>query len=319
MKRVAFGALVGALVAVSVGCQQGSVLSDQDRAAIQKQHEDYAQMMNAGTPAPDAVVKTYYAADATVLPPNAPATKDLALVARMMTAPGGVAKNFAFSNVVIDGKGDLAYSHGLWEGDFAVPGGGSMHDKGKFLETWKKQPDGSWKAAYDMWNSDLPPGFTVLTGEMKADAGPETRNLGAFAGSWQIDFESKASPLGPAGKGTATMDCRWFVNGQSLICTNNGAMAGRPYHEVFFMSYDPEAKAYTGYDVDNAGVAAPMGIAFNDGQWTLSWDLKMGGKPLKLRVAIKQPAKDTWSYQQEFSTGGAWTPLSEATAKRVGG
>jgi ketosteroid isomerase-like protein len=26
--------------------------------------------------------------------------------------------------------------------------------KGKYLCTWEKQADGSWKAAHDMWNSD---------------------------------------------------------------------------------------------------------------------------------------------------------------------
>jgi ketosteroid isomerase-like protein len=319
MNRVASSAVVVALCVTFFGCQQGGSLSEQDKAAIQTQHEQYAQSMNTGNPAPEALVKTYYAADATVLPPNAPAMQDLAMVGKMMTVPGGAAKNFKFNGVVIDGKGDLAYSHGYWEGDFALPGGGSMHDKGKFLETWKKQADGSWKAAYDMWNSDLPPGFTVPTGEMKADASGETKNLAAFAGTWQVESESRESPLGPAGKGSSTLDCRWFVNGQSLICKNDGTSPGGPYHEVFFMSYDAEAKAYTGYDVDNAGVVAPMGIAFKDEVWTLSWDLKAGGKPLRLRVHIKQPTKDAWVYQQEFSTGGAWTPLSEASAKRIGG
>jgi ketosteroid isomerase-like protein len=31
-----------------------------------------------------------------------------------------------------------------------------MVDKGKYVEIWKKQPDGSWKCAVDMFNSDLP-------------------------------------------------------------------------------------------------------------------------------------------------------------------
>jgi hypothetical protein len=85
------------------------------------------------------------------------------------------------------------------------------------------------------------------------------------------------------------------------------------------MGYDAEAKAYTGYDVDNAGVMAPMGIAFKDGVWTLTWDLKAAGKPLKLRVFCKHPTKEAWGFTQEYSTGGAWTPVSEARFKRIGG
>jgi ketosteroid isomerase-like protein len=318
MKRVAFGTLVGALVAVSVGCQQGGALSDQDKAAIQKQHEDYAQMMNAGTPAPDAVVKAYYAADATVLPPNAPATQDLALVAKMMTAPGGVAKNFKFDAVVVEGTGDLAVSNGAWEGDFVVPGGGMMHDKGKFLETWKKQADGSWKSAYDMWSSDMATGYTVQTGELKADASPELKNLAWFVGTWASEGEAKASPFGPAGKTTGTMECRWFVGGNGVLCKTQGAMpGGAAYHDFFMVGYNADAKTYTGYDVDNMGTFAPFTLAFKNNAWTINQELKADGKPMKIRMTMYDVTADSCSVKSEISTGGAWTVMAEAKSKRV--
>jgi ketosteroid isomerase-like protein len=34
--------------------------------------------------------------------------------------------------------------------------GQPVHDTGKILEIWKKQPDGKWKCIVDTWNSDLP-------------------------------------------------------------------------------------------------------------------------------------------------------------------
>ena len=34
--------------------------------------------------------------------------------------------------------------------------GKTIKDHGKFVEIWKKQADGSWKCAVDMFNSDLP-------------------------------------------------------------------------------------------------------------------------------------------------------------------
>jgi len=34
--------------------------------------------------------------------------------------------------------------------------GKPMVDKGKYLEIWKKQADGSWKCVADMFNTDLP-------------------------------------------------------------------------------------------------------------------------------------------------------------------
>jgi ketosteroid isomerase-like protein len=40
--------------------------------------------------------------------------------------------------------------------DFAPEGGQAMIDKGKYLVVMKRQVDGSWKVAVDIWNSDLP-------------------------------------------------------------------------------------------------------------------------------------------------------------------
>ena len=34
---------------------------------------------------------------------------------------------------------------------------GPAADDGKYIEIWKRQADGSWKIAYDIFNSDLPP------------------------------------------------------------------------------------------------------------------------------------------------------------------
>jgi ketosteroid isomerase-like protein len=34
--------------------------------------------------------------------------------------------------------------------------GKPVTDRGKFVEIWKKQADGTWKCVVDMWNSDLP-------------------------------------------------------------------------------------------------------------------------------------------------------------------
>jgi ketosteroid isomerase-like protein len=34
--------------------------------------------------------------------------------------------------------------------------GKPMTDKGKYLEVWKKQADGTWKCVVDMFNTDLP-------------------------------------------------------------------------------------------------------------------------------------------------------------------
>ena len=76
--------------------------------------------------------------------------------------------NVRFSIDEVEGAGDLAYARGTYEMDVAVPGAPApVHDKGKFIEIWKKQSDGSWKVARDIFNSDLPmesPADTTKTG-----------------------------------------------------------------------------------------------------------------------------------------------------------
>jgi ketosteroid isomerase-like protein len=51
---------------------------------------------------------------------------------------------------------DIAYSYGTYKLNFSGPAGNPTEDRGKYLEIWKKQKDGTWKCAVDTWNSDLP-------------------------------------------------------------------------------------------------------------------------------------------------------------------
>lgn len=61
-------------------------------------------------------------------------------------------------------SGDLAYSSGTYEVKFNDPSGKPGNDRGKYLQVWKKQADGSWKCVMDTWNSDLP---ATVPGEKK--------------------------------------------------------------------------------------------------------------------------------------------------------
>jgi ketosteroid isomerase-like protein len=54
--------------------------------------------------------------------------------------------------VAVASADDLAYTTGT----FTIESNHSAVDKGKFVDVWKKQADGSWKAVIDIFNSDLP-------------------------------------------------------------------------------------------------------------------------------------------------------------------
>jgi uncharacterized protein (TIGR02246 family) len=152
---------LGLGAAVSVGCHSGgapsapAALSDTDLAAIRTADSTFMAAANAGNV--DAVVAVY-ANDAVLLPPNAPAQRGRNAI---RTFWGGLLKaytlKFEVGSDTVEGRGDLAYTVGHYRftavpKDKANPG---MADEGKFVEILKKQPDGSWKYAVDMYNSNL--------------------------------------------------------------------------------------------------------------------------------------------------------------------
>jgi ketosteroid isomerase-like protein len=97
---------------------------------------------------------SFYADDAMVLPPNEP----------MVTSKTGILnlwKGFLDSLTDISWKttrvetaksGDMGYLIGT----YAMTMIDGTKDTGKYCEVWKKQADGKWKVAADMFSSDLP-------------------------------------------------------------------------------------------------------------------------------------------------------------------
>jgi ketosteroid isomerase-like protein len=103
-------------------------------------------------------IVSYYSDDAVLLPPNAPLanTKDAIRVAWVDLAAPNVDISWQASKIEVAKSGDLAYSTGSYTLAMQDPQGKLISDKGKFMEVWKKQTDGQWKAVADTYNSDLP-------------------------------------------------------------------------------------------------------------------------------------------------------------------
>jgi len=101
----------------------------------------------------------FYADDAVLLAPNAPIAKDQKSIRE--TWAGLLAPNtsvsWKVSKAEVAKTGDLGYLYGTYEVSINdAKGGPSARDVGKFVEIWKKQPDGKWKCIVDTFNSDLP-------------------------------------------------------------------------------------------------------------------------------------------------------------------
>jgi ketosteroid isomerase-like protein len=63
--------------------------------------------------------------------------------------------HFKLEIAEIDGRADLAYVRGTYSMAFHPQGSpGAVDDVGKYIEIWKRQPDGSWLQAVDIFNSD---------------------------------------------------------------------------------------------------------------------------------------------------------------------
>ena len=68
----------------------------------------------------------------------------------------GFALSWQLTKAEASRGGDLGYTVGTYVLTLHDPKGEPVTDRGKYVTVWKKQADGSWKVAADIFNSDLP-------------------------------------------------------------------------------------------------------------------------------------------------------------------
>ncbi len=150
--------LLPVVLLVMFGCApQVDVAAEQ--AAIEQASRDWlAATQKPGEEGADGHA-SFFTEDAVSLPPNAERVDGRdALRARVLTFT--TAEDFSITweatRVEVSAAGDLAYSTGTFEVSFKDAEGNAVSDKGKFVDIWKKQADGSWKVVTGIYNSDLP-------------------------------------------------------------------------------------------------------------------------------------------------------------------
>jgi uncharacterized protein (TIGR02246 family) len=148
---LALGGCAAVLLGTALFSQQtSSGTRASDEAAIRDLDAKWSKAASANDV--DGTV-SYYSDDASLLPPNTPiATGRQAIrsVWASLLTPG-TSLSWQANKVEVARSGDLAYLIGAYQ--MTVKNG---QDRGKFVEVWKKQPDGQWKAVADIFNSDLP-------------------------------------------------------------------------------------------------------------------------------------------------------------------
>ena len=127
-----------------------------DEQAIRGQVDRWLQLVKAKDA---ASIAKLYTDDGAVMPPNSPIGKGPAAIektwAGMMATPG-FDLTFVPEQIIISSSGDMALDRGTYKLAIA-PDGKAMTDTGKYVVVWRKV-DGEWKAAADIFNSDLPAG-----------------------------------------------------------------------------------------------------------------------------------------------------------------
>ncbi len=141
------------LVSLPSEAQTGKGLSQAD---VSKINEVTQTFVKAALAKDWTTLAALYLDDAVLNPPNEPAVKGRAAI-RAWFEKFPPLTDFKFSNVKVEGRDDLAYVLGTYTMTIAPPGApGPVNDSGKYVEVRRRQPDGRWLIAVDIFNSDLP-------------------------------------------------------------------------------------------------------------------------------------------------------------------
>lgn len=144
------------LLALATACQTQATSADE--TALRKLDDEWSKA--AGSRDVDKTI-SYYSDDAVVMPPNIATLtgkEPIRTLWKSMLGSPDFSGGWKATKVEVARSGDLAYVSGTYEFNEKDDSGKPITDKGKYLEVWKKQADGSWKCVADMFSSDLPAG-----------------------------------------------------------------------------------------------------------------------------------------------------------------
>ena len=149
------------LAVSALGCSTTPAPVPDTRAADLQAVKDVetAWVKDVATKDPDKWA-SYFTDDGSGLYPGGPTLNGKAAVKAAMTpvmADPNFSLTFQSTRSVASKGGDMVYSQGTYVMTMTDPKTKKpMTDKGKYLTAYMKQPDGSWKAIADTFNSDSP-------------------------------------------------------------------------------------------------------------------------------------------------------------------
>ncbi len=132
-----------------------------EKAAIEKMLADWVEAYNKpGEEGADGYA-SFMTEDGVSLPPNAERIDGRAGV-REWVLQFTQAEDFSIawkaSSIEVSADGKLAYGIGTFESSLKDAAGNPVSNRGKWVDVYKKQADGSWKVIIAIWNLDQPAG-----------------------------------------------------------------------------------------------------------------------------------------------------------------
>jgi len=138
----------------SAGKSSAAVDAGAEERALRGRVDHWLHLVKAKDAAGIAEI---YTEDGAVMPPNSPIGEGHSGIqkawASMMQTPG-FDLTFTPEQIIVSSSGDMALDRGTYSLAVA-PGGTKRTDTGKYVVVWRKI-GGEWKAAADIFNSDLP-------------------------------------------------------------------------------------------------------------------------------------------------------------------
>jgi ketosteroid isomerase-like protein len=147
-------ALIIVLALISISCERDPCkLSDEDVEAIKKTDQALIRALLAGD---WTTAVEQYAESGVYMPANAPMQRGRTIIKAHLALVDSLTQ-FTFVLLQLDGRGPIAYSRGNYKLTAYVQGvEDPISHGGKRLSIFRKQRDGSWLIAMDMFNPDAP-------------------------------------------------------------------------------------------------------------------------------------------------------------------
>ena len=157
--------LVAVILLLGLGCTAAVETSGQDidleaeRALLLETDRTQAEAYSTSETPLDTIFASF-AEDARVLAPGIPMAEgweaSRAVFAKLEALPG-YSLEYSPAMADVGGAADLGYTIGTYHMKLPGSDGSIAEIDGKYLTIWKRQPDGNWKVAVDMFNTDGPP------------------------------------------------------------------------------------------------------------------------------------------------------------------